>query len=158
MAGVHCIGAPGYETENHFAAIRKSEGPEAEKAARAKAAGLPEVPALSDTKSLNDLLALVADPAATRALIERITTASEAARVDREQALAERERLRAQVSEHQAQLDGLQGEHDRRHACERDEHLRKISAGENKLAQRERVLAQREAVTKVTEDKLTAES
>lgn len=32
------IGAPGRETENHFAAIRKYEGPEAEKAAREAAA------------------------------------------------------------------------------------------------------------------------
>lgn len=32
------IGAPGHETENHFRAIGKYEGPEAEKAARAAAA------------------------------------------------------------------------------------------------------------------------
>ncbi|QQN62121.1 hypothetical protein JIR23_21215 [Bradyrhizobium diazoefficiens] len=32
------IGAPGRETENHYASIRKYEGPEAEKKARAKAA------------------------------------------------------------------------------------------------------------------------
>ena len=32
------IGSPGRETENHFAAIRKYEGVEAEKAARAAAA------------------------------------------------------------------------------------------------------------------------
>lgn len=31
-------GAPGRETENHFASIRKYEGPEAEKAARETAA------------------------------------------------------------------------------------------------------------------------
>lgn len=32
-------GAPGRETENHFSAIRKYEGPEAEKAAREAAKG-----------------------------------------------------------------------------------------------------------------------
>jgi hypothetical protein len=32
------IGSPGHESENHYAAIRKWEGPEAEKRARAEAA------------------------------------------------------------------------------------------------------------------------
>jgi hypothetical protein len=32
------IGSPGHESENHYAAIRKWEGPEAEKKARAEAA------------------------------------------------------------------------------------------------------------------------
>jgi hypothetical protein len=32
------VGSPGHESENHFAAIRKWEGPEAEKKARAEAA------------------------------------------------------------------------------------------------------------------------
>jgi hypothetical protein len=38
MKGADAIGAPGHETENHFLDIRKNEGVEAEKAARAAAA------------------------------------------------------------------------------------------------------------------------
>ncbi len=34
MSDKHGIGAPGHETENHFLAIRRSEGEKAEKAAR----------------------------------------------------------------------------------------------------------------------------
>jgi hypothetical protein len=143
------IGSRGRESENHFAAIRKNEGVEAERRALAAAAALPYIPENEGTDKFEQMLALISDPAAAKARYTALVAATEEAKRATDEAVAARQALDAQKREHQAALDDAQSTHQRRIARESAEHAEKCE-------KRERALAQREGAMQAAEDRLRA--
>jgi hypothetical protein len=139
------IGAPGNVNENHFAAIRKHEGVEAERRARAAAAGLPYVPEHTGTDKFEQLLALVGNPEAARARYEEIVAATDEAKRAVNEAVEARQALDTHKREHQAALDDAHAEHRRAIARREAEHIAGCEQRERELNAREAKLREAEA-------------
>jgi hypothetical protein len=151
------VGAAGYESENHLAAIRRSEGPEAEQAARDRARHrvlgiepVPPSPAKSGAlKPLHDLLAFVADPMASRQMLDQLERSTKDAHAATDRAFAAKAELDAQAKNHQGKLDDAHAEHQRRISRERTEF-------DEDCKRRDMALTQREAAMQAAEDRLKA--
>jgi hypothetical protein len=151
------VGAPGRETENHFLAIGRREGPEAERAARERARHLrlgikpvPASPAKSGAlKPLHDLLAFIADPAASRELLEQLERSTQDAHDATDRAFAAKAELDDRAKTHQGELDTAREDHLRRLSRERTEF-------DEDCKRRDLALTQREGAMQAAEDRLKA--
>jgi hypothetical protein len=139
------IGSAAQPSENHFAAIRRNEGVEAERRARAAATGQLYMPEeRGGAKTVEALLALVSDPVAATARHEELVAATEVAKRSVAEANAAREALIAERAAHRVALDDADAEH--RAAIARRE--AELDANYGPLA---RELALREAVHREAE-------
>jgi hypothetical protein len=111
----------------------------------AKTNTLPEAPTLPDMAPLHHLLAIIADPAASRALLDQFAAAETAARSAAAEAreahtalASERAASTAQVAEDRKQRDEAREAHASAIAKERDEFTKACRARESELARLEK--------------------
>jgi hypothetical protein len=106
------IGSALQSSENHFRAIGRNEGPEAERRARAAASGQLYMPEeAGGAKTVEALLALVSDPAAAKARHAELAAATDEAKRAVAEANAAREALLAERAAHRAALDDADAAH-----------------------------------------------